>query len=73
MRKRHQLENLCRYMARPAVATELLSRFPDGRVLYQLRHRWRDGTTHVIFDPMDLMGKLVALVPPPRFNLVRYR
>jgi len=26
----------------------------------------------VIFDPMDLIGKLAALVPPPRFNLVRY-
>jgi len=68
----HQLENLCRYVARPAVATERLSRFPDGRVLYRLRHQWRDGTSHVIFDPNDLMGKLAALVPPPRFNLVRY-
>jgi hypothetical protein len=71
-RARHQLENLCRYVARPAVATERLSRFPDGRVLYSLRHRRRDGTTHVILDPVDLMGKLAALVPPPRFNLVRY-
>ena len=69
---RRQLENLCRYVARPAVATERLSRFPDGRVLYRLRHRWRDGTSYVIFDPMDLLGKLAALVPPPRFNLVRY-
>jgi hypothetical protein len=69
---RHQLENLCRYVARPAVATERLSRFPDGRVLYRLRHQWRDGTSHVIFDPVDLIGKLAALVPPPKFNLVRY-
>jgi hypothetical protein len=67
---RHQLENLCRYVARPAVATERLSRFPDGRVLYRPRHRWRDGTSHVIFDPVDLIGKLAALAPPPRFNLV---
>ncbi|MEJ2245969.1 MAG: transposase [Acidobacteriota bacterium] len=69
---RRQLENICRYVARPAVATERLSRFPDGRVLYRLRHRWRDGTSHVIFDPLDLIGKLAALVSPPRFNLVRY-
>jgi hypothetical protein len=69
---RRQLENLCRYAGRPPVATERLSKFPDGRVLYQLRHRWRDGTSYVIFDPMDLLGKLAALVPPPRFNLVRY-
>jgi hypothetical protein len=69
---RRQLENLCRYVGRPAVATERLSRLPDGRMLYRLRHRWRDGTSHVIYDPMDLLGKLAALVPPPRFNLVRY-
>jgi hypothetical protein len=69
---RHQLENLCRYVARPAVATERLSILPDGRVAYQLRHRWRNGATHVIFEPLDLVAKLAALVPPPRFNLVRY-
>jgi len=38
-----------------------------------LRHQWRDGTSYVIFDPLDLIGKLSALVPPPRFNLVRYQ
>jgi hypothetical protein len=26
----------------------------------------------VIFDPLDLIGKLAALVRPPRFNMVRY-
>ncbi len=69
---RHQLENLCRYVARPAVATERLSILPDGRVAYRLRHRWRNGATHVMFEPLDLVAKLAALVPPPRFNLVRY-
>jgi hypothetical protein len=68
-----QLENLCRYVARPAVATERLSKLSDGRILYRLRHQWRDGTLYVIFDPLDLIGKLAALVPPPRFNLVRYQ
>ena len=69
---RRQLENLCRYAARPAVATERLSILPDGRVSYRLRHKWRDGTTHVLFEPLELAEKLAALVPPPRFNLVRY-
>jgi hypothetical protein len=69
---RRQLENLCRYVARPAVATERLSKLPDGRLLYRLRHHWRNGATHVIFNPLDLIGKLAALVPPPRFNMVRY-
>jgi len=62
----------CRYVARPAVATERLSILPDGRVSYRLRHKWRDGTTHVLFEPLELVEKLAALVPPPRFNLVRY-
>jgi hypothetical protein len=29
------------------------------------------GTTHVFFSPLDFIGRLAALVPPPRFNLTR--
>jgi hypothetical protein len=71
-RDRRRLERLCRYVARPPVATERLSRLEDGRLLYRLKHRWRDGTTHVIFEPGELLERLAALVPPPRFHLVRY-
>jgi len=71
-RDRERLERLCRYVARPPVATERLSRLDDGRLLYRLKHRWRDGTTHVVFEPQELVEKLAALVPPPRFHLVRY-
>ena len=46
-RDRERLERLCRYVARPPVATERLSLLADGRVAYSLRHRWRDGTTHL--------------------------
>jgi hypothetical protein len=45
---------------------------PDGRLLYRLKRRWREGTTHMIFEPLELVEKLAALVPPPRVNLVRY-
>jgi hypothetical protein len=71
-RDRRRLERLCRYVARPPIATERLSQLPDGRILYRLRHRWRDGTTHVVFEPVDLVARLAALVPPPRANTVRY-
>jgi hypothetical protein len=71
-RDRTRLERLCRYVGRPPVATERLSELPDGRLLYRLRHRWRDGTTHVVFEPLDLVARLAALVPPPRTNTVRY-
>jgi hypothetical protein len=69
---RNRLERLCRYAARPPVASERLSQLPDGRLLYALKHRWRDGTTHVCFTRAELMERLAALIPPPRFNLVRY-
>ena len=71
-RDRRRLERLCRYVARPPIATERLSELPDGRILYRLRHRWRDGTTDVVFEPLDLVARLAALVPPPRANTVRY-
>lgn len=71
-RDRRRLERLCRYVARPPVATERLSRRADGTLLYRLKHRWRDGTTHVVFTPQELLEKLAALVPPPRFYMARY-
>jgi len=71
-RDRARLERLCRYVARPPLAIERLSRLPDGRVLYELRHPWRDGTTHVAFLPLEFVEKLAALIPAPRANLVRY-
>ncbi len=45
---------------------------PDGRPRYKLKRRWSDGTTHVIYEPMELMERLAALVPPPRFNITRF-
>jgi hypothetical protein len=71
-RDRLRLERLCRYAGRPPVATERLSRLSGGKLLYRLKRRWRDGTTHLIFEPLELLEKLAALVPPPRFHLVRY-
>jgi hypothetical protein len=71
-RDRNRLERLCRYVARPPVASERLSQQPDGRLVYQLRRRWRDGTTHMVFEPLEFMEKLAALVPRPRSHMVRY-
>jgi len=71
-RDRKRLERLCRYVARPPVATERLSRLADTRLLYRLKRRWRDGTTHMVFEAEELLEKLVSLVPPPRAHQVRY-
>jgi hypothetical protein len=37
-----------------------------------LKHRWRDGTNHIVFEPRELVERLAALVPPPRFHMARY-
>ena len=69
---RRRLERICRYTARPPLATDRLRRLGDGRIRYELRHRWRDGTTHIVFEPRELMARLAALIPPPRQHQVRY-
>ncbi len=49
-----------------------LSISPQGRVRYQLKTPWRNGTTHVEWDAVDFIAKLAALVPPPRTHLTRF-
>src|SRR5690606_11474775 len=60
----HKLEKLCRYITRPAISEQRLSISPQGRVRYQLKTPWRNGTTHVEWDAVDFIAKLAALVPP---------
>ena len=39
---------------------------------YHLKTPYQDGTTHVIFEPLDFIAKLAAMVPRPRVNLTRF-
>jgi len=55
--------------ARPAVSEKRLSLTAQGSVRYQLKTPYRDGTTHVIFEPLYFIARLAALVPRPRVNL----
>jgi hypothetical protein len=70
--ERAKLERLCRYITRPAVSTKRLSITRNGRVRYELKTPWRNGTTHVIFEPLDFISRLVSLIPKPRANLTRF-
>ena len=70
--EREKLERLCRYITRPAVSTERLSLTAQGNIRYRLKTPYRDGTTDVVFEPIDFIARLVALVPTPRVNLTRY-
>ena len=69
--QRDKVERLC-YIARPAVATGRLSLTAQGLVRYSLKTPYRDGTTHIIFEPLDFIARLAALVPKPRVHLTRY-
>lgn len=72
MHHERRFERLCRYVARPAVSSERLSLSRHGNVLYRLRRAWRDGTTHVVFEPLVFLERLAALVPRPRTHLVTF-
>jgi hypothetical protein len=69
---RDALERLGRYLLRPAVAQQRLSLLHDGRVLLELKREWNDGTSHLVFEPLDLLARLATFMPKPRSNLVVY-
>jgi len=70
--ERSKRERLCRYIARPAVSSERLALTGQGNIRYALQTPYRDGTTHVVFEPLDVLARLAALVPLPRVHLTRY-
>jgi hypothetical protein len=69
---RDGLEHLCRYLARPPIFNDRLQELPDGRLALRFKQAWRDGTTHIVFTPHELIEKLIPLIPRPRSHLVRY-
>jgi len=64
-------ERLVRYCTRPTLSLERLSLLPDGRVAYRVKYP-RRGTTHLVMTPVEFLARATALLPPPRFPLVRY-
>ena len=70
--QRKKLERLCRYITRPAVSTKRPSLTDQGKIRYELKTAYDNGTTHIIFDPLDFISRLAALVPKPRVNLTRF-
>ena len=69
---RKRLEQLCRYITRPALSDERVQLNAAGQVELKLKTPWRDGTTHLVMSPLEFMQRLAALVPRPRFHLIRF-
>ncbi len=69
---RQALEQLSRYITRPALANERVQTNAAGQVVLKLKTPWRDGTTHLVMSPLEFMQRLAALVPRPRLQLIRF-
>ena len=69
---RQGLEQLCRYISRPAISNKRLSINHRGQVVLKLKTAWRNGTSHIVLEPLEFMQRLAALVPGPRLHLTRF-
>jgi hypothetical protein len=65
-------EALLRYVLRPPIAQERVELQHDGLVRLSLKRAFADGTVAVDMDPLSLLCRLAASVPPPRFHTVKY-
>lgn len=65
-------EALLRYVLRPPLGQDRLELRPDGSVRIHLKKPFADGSLAVEMDPLSLLCRLAAAVPPPRYHTVRY-
>jgi hypothetical protein len=49
---RQALEQLCRYITRPALANERVETNAVDQMVLKLKTAWRDGTTHLVILPL---------------------
>ena len=71
-RDRQRVEQLCRYILRPPLAQDRLEERADGLLQLTLKRVWKDGTRALLLEPNELIARLVAAIPPPRFHQLRY-
>jgi Putative transposase len=69
---RDALERLLRYILRPAVSAQRISRRPDGRVELAFRKPDPSGRTSWVTEGPELLRRLAALIPPRRVHTVKY-
>ena len=64
--QRQELEQLCRYITRPAIANGRLSRNRTGEVVLRLKSPYQDATTHVVMSPLEFMQRFGGKTGPLR-------
>lgn len=66
---RNRLEQLCRYITRPALSEERIHLNAVGQVALNFKTPWRDGATHLAMSLLEFMQQFVTLGPCPMFRL----
>jgi Putative transposase len=66
--QRNELEQLCRYITRPAIANARLSRSRTGQVVLRLKSPYPDGTTHVVMSPLEFLQRFGGKLTQSRFG-----
>lgn len=61
-----------KYVLRPPLAQDRVRRLGSGLVRVLLKRAFSDGTTAIDLDPLSLLCRLAASVPPPRAHRVHY-
>ena len=69
---RYGLEHLCRYVLRGPLSKERITYTKNKKVVLKLKTPYSDGTTHLEFTSEQFIKRMIALIPPPRQNLIRY-
>jgi len=54
---RQALEQLCRYITRPALANERIQCNPTGQVVLKLKTPWCDGNAYQVMSPLEFMQR----------------
>ena len=70
--ERDHLERMLRYLLRPPIAESRLRELPDGNILLTQKTKWSDGTTALVFHPLELLERLAAIIPRPQINMLIY-
>ena len=65
-------ERLCRYLCRPAFSLSRLRVRADGNVSYRVKKVSRGRVTERVMTPLETLARLAAIVPPPRYPLLRF-
>ena len=65
-------ERLCRYLTRPVFSLARLRVRRPANVSYRVKKATRGRVTERVMTPVETLARLAAIVPPPRYPLLRF-